>query len=70
MPYLEPPAQARLDGRRLAAPVSLRVRCPSLDPRVAKLVDDAASLEPHLRPTVGELVQGLRRVSIVTRAAV
>ncbi len=69
MPYLEPPAQARLDGRRLASPVSLRVRCPTLDARIAKLIDDAASLEPHMRPTVGELVQGIRRVSIAMRAA-
>lgn len=69
MPYLEPPAQARLDGRMLAAPISLRKRCPELDPRVADLVDEAASLDPAVRPTVAELVQVLRRASHVTRAA-
>jgi hypothetical protein len=69
MPYLEPPAQARLDGRHLTAPVSLRTKCPGLDPRVAQLLDDAASLEPHVRPTVAELVGVLRRGSISTRAS-
>ncbi len=68
MPYVEPPAQARLDGRALATPIALSTRCPELDLRVAHLVDSAASLDPKARPTVAELIQALRRSTALRRA--
>jgi serine/threonine-protein kinase len=65
-PFKDSPLQARMDGRDLPlAPRFIEV-CPSLDARVAEMLDRAIGHDPAARPTAQDLAGALRAASDAT----
>jgi serine/threonine-protein kinase len=66
-PFKESPLQAKMDGRELPIAPSFRDVCPTMDARLAELLDRAIGHDPGARPTAHELALALGAAEITLR---
>lgn len=59
-PFVEAPVSAKLAGRPLPAAPGFKQACPTLGPEIARLLDQAMSHDPDVRPEAGDLAAALR----------
>jgi serine/threonine protein kinase len=62
-PFKESPLQARMDGREISVAPRFRDACPTLDHKVAEMLDRAIGHDPTARPTAQELSLALAAAS-------